>query len=84
MSEAKHTPGPNAHLSELLDVLKAIATALDGTRNRFGKFEVKSFAQLDPLRLLAMKYGVARADDTMDQVMHVARAAITKAEGKTQ
>lgn len=66
----------------LLAALEAIAQALDGERNRFGKLEIDR-RQAEPLRLLAVQYQTPGARDTIDQSVNVARAAIENAKARS-
>lgn len=77
MSAQQHMPGP-----DLLAALRAIESALDGKRNRFGKLEHYTCRDTEPLRLLAVKYDVGGSVDVIEQAVKVAAAAIAKAEGR--
>lgn len=71
-AELRQLREQNAALAE---ALRAIALALDGKRNRFGKLEGYT-TEREPLRLLAVHYGTPGAFDNIEQVVYVARAAL--------
>lgn len=61
--------------ARLEEALEAITGALDAPRNRFGKLTPDP-AQVEPLRKLAVRYAVGGCEDTVDQAVKVARAAL--------
>jgi hypothetical protein len=63
------------HLEQLRTVLQAIAGALDGPRNPFGKL-LPVRDRLKQLRQLALVYRVPGASDTVEQARFVALAAL--------
>lgn len=66
-----------ATTEEMREALEAIVTALDVERNRMGKL-MSSGRSGEPLRLLALKYRVAPAQDAAEQAVLVARAVLAK------
>lgn len=75
----------NAHLiasaPDLVAVLRAIVSALGGSRDRNGKVLTTMIAG-EPLRRLAIQYSIGSSSDTIEQAVKVADAALAKADGR--
>lgn len=64
-------------LADIEAAVAAVITALDVPRNRMGKLDGDS-ASGEPLRNMAVLYGVPGSRDAADQAVHVLRAVMEK------
>jgi hypothetical protein len=71
---------------EALGVLSTIAAILEAPRDRLGRLDITHGSPAgqarEVLRNLALAFGVTGSVDTMEQCAKVARAAISRAEGR--